>query len=156
MTGWRIGAALAPSHLARAMANLQSHVTSGASHPAQWAAVTAFNDPEVETQVGRMAEAFRLRRDAVVNRFREEAPGIEFVEPHGAFYFFFRVDGFGPDPGFTGTSFCEALMNEEAVALVPGSAFGDDRWVRLSFALSDRELHDALGRILRFVRRNGG
>lgn len=103
-----------------------------------------------------MAEAFRLRRDAVVNRFREEAPGIEFVEPHGAFYFFFRVDGFGPDPGFTGTSFCEALMNEEAVALVPGSAFGDDRWVRLSFALSDRELHDALGRILRFVRRNGG
>ena len=156
MTGWRIGAAIAPAHLVKAMANLQSHVTSGANQPAQWAAVTAFNDPEVEDQVVRMVQAFGRRRDAVVSRFREEAPGIEFVEPHGAFYFFFRVDGIGAAPGFTGTGFCEALMRDEAVALVPGAAFGDDRWVRLSYALSDRELNAALDRILRFVRRHGG
>ncbi len=156
MTGWRVGAALVPSHLAKAMANLQSHVTSGASQPAQWAAVTAFNDPEVEAQVQRMAEAFGHRRDLVVNRFREEAPGIEFVEPHGAFYFFFRVDGIGPSPGFTGTTFCDELMKQEAVALVPGAAFGDDRWVRLSYSLSERELDTALDRILGFVQRHGG
>lgn len=156
MTGWRIGAAIAPAHLAKAMANLQSHVTSGANQPSQWAAVTAFSDPEVEQQVERMVEAFGHRRDTVVSRFREDAPGVEFVEPHGAFYFFFRVDGIGPAPGFTGTSFCEELMKTEAVALVPGSAFGDDRWVRLSYSLSDRELDDALDRILRFVQRHGG
>ncbi|HLG06934.1 MAG TPA: pyridoxal phosphate-dependent aminotransferase [Gemmatimonadales bacterium] len=155
MTGWRVGAAVAPAHLVKAMANLQSHVTSGANHPAQWAAVTAFSDPEVERQVQRMVEAFGRRRDRVVSRFRDEVPGIEFVEPHGAFYFFFRVDGIGPAPGQTGSGFCEELLRREAVALVPGAAFGDDRWVRLSYAVSDRELDAALDRILRFVQSFG-
>jgi aspartate/methionine/tyrosine aminotransferase len=87
----------------------------------------------------------------VVNRFREDAPGIEFVEPHGAFYFFFRVDGLGSDPTLTGTSFCERLLRNEGVALVAGGAFGDDRWVRLSYAVSDKELDSALDRIIRFI-----
>ena len=154
MTGWRIGAAIAPPHLVKAMANLQSHTTSGANHPAQWAAVTAFNDAEVEQEVQHMVEAFARRRDLVVNRFRDEVPGVEFVEPHGAFYFFFRVDGIVPQgqPPLTGTAFCEELFRREAVALVPGGAFGDDRWVRLSYAVSDRELDAALDRILRFVQ----
>jgi aspartate aminotransferase len=65
-----------------------------------------------------------------VARFRTEVPGVEFVEPHGAFYFFFRVDGIRD--GMTGSKFCEELMQREGVALVPGAAFGDDRWVRLS------------------------
>ena len=151
MTGWRIGAALAPAHVAKAMAGLQSHVTTGANHPAQWAAVTAYNDPEVEQEVRRMVAAFSRRRDRVVHRFREEAPGVEFVEPHGAFYFFFRVDGIGPDPTLTGQAFCERLMRKESVALVAGGAFGDDRWVRLSYAVSERELEAALDRILRFI-----
>ncbi|HLB53725.1 MAG TPA: pyridoxal phosphate-dependent aminotransferase [Gemmatimonadales bacterium] len=154
MTGWRIGAAVAPPQLVKAMANLQSHITSGASHPAQWAAVTAFSDPEVEQQVQRMVQAFGRRRDLVVNRFRDEALGVEFVEPHGAFYFFFRVDGIGA--ALTGTAFCEELMRREAVALVPGAAFGDDRWVRLSYAVSEPELDQALDRILRFVQSYGG
>ena len=93
MTGWRIGAALAPPHLTKAMAALQSHTTTGANHPAQWAAAAAFTDERVDAEVTRMVAAFRRRRDYLVDRFRSEAPGIEFVEPHGAFYFFFRVDG---------------------------------------------------------------
>ena len=96
MTGWRIGAALAPPHLTKAMAALQSHTTTGANHPAQWAAATAFTDERVDAEVVRMVAAFRARRDRVVARFRAEAPGVEFVEPHGAFYFFFRVDGHRP------------------------------------------------------------
>ncbi len=151
MTGWRIGAAYAPPPLVQAMAALQSHTTTGANHPAQWAATTAFSDAGVEEDVVGMVAAFRRRRDTLVERFRARAPGIEFVEPHGAFYFFFRVDGLGP--GLGGADFCTRLMQEEGVALVPGVAFGDDRWVRLSYAVSDAELTQALDRILGFVAR---
>ncbi len=150
MTGWRIGAALAPAHVTKAMAALQSHTTTGANHPAQWAAAAAFGDERVEPDVDRMVTAFRRRRDYLVGRFREEAPGVEFVEPHGAFYFFFRVDGL-TGPGGGGVSFCERLMQQEGVALVPGAAFGDDRWVRLSYATSDKDLQAALDRVLRLV-----
>jgi aspartate aminotransferase len=156
MTGWRIGAALAPLHLAKAMANLQSHTTTGANQPAQWAAVAAYSDPKVEQEVLRMVAAFGRRRDRVVARFRDDAPGVEFVEPHGAFYFFFRVDGIAPGQTLTGQAFCERLLQEKGVALVPGGAFGDDRWVRLSYAVSEGELDDALDRILEFVRKLGG
>ncbi len=155
MTGWRIGGALAPAHLAKAMAALQSHTTTGANHPAQWAAATAFSDDRVEAEVQKMTAAFRRRRDHLVDRFRSEAPGVEFVEPHGAFYFFFRVDGIREKDPVTGTSFCEQLMKQEGVALVPGAAFGDDRWVRLSYAVSDKELESALDRILRFAKALG-
>jgi aspartate aminotransferase len=153
MTGWRIGAAVGPPHLIKAMAGLQSHTTSGASHPAQWAAVTAYNDPEVEQSVQRMVVAFSRRRDRVVGRFRDDAPGVEFVEPHGAFYFFFRVDGLAAGQPMTGQTFCERLITEDGVALVPGGAFGDDRWVRLSYATSDKALDTALDRIIRFINR---
>ena len=153
MTGWRIGAALAPEHVARAMAALQSHTTTGPNHPAQWAAATAFSDERVEADVQRMVAAFRRRRDSLVERFRAEAPGIEFVEPHGAFYFFFRVDGIREGAPIGGAEFCERLMQEEGVALVPGSAFGDDRWVRLSYAVGDKVLETALERVLRFIDR---
>jgi aspartate aminotransferase len=151
MTGWRIGAAYAPSHVTKAMAALQSHTTTGANHPAQWAAATAFGDERVEGEVTKMVTALRRRRDYVVDRFRSQAPGIEFVEPHGAFYFFFRVDGIREREPAGGQAFCERLMRQEGVALVPGSAFGDDRWVRLSYAVSDAELEQALDRILRFI-----
>ena len=153
MTGWRIGAALAPPHVAKAMAALQSHTTTGANHPAQWAAAVAFTDERVEGELERMVAAFRRRRDYLVDRFRSEAPGIEFVEPHGAFYFFFRVDGIREAEPVGGARFCEQLMQEEGVALVPGAAFGDDRWVRLSYAVGDRVLETALDRVLRFIER---
>jgi aspartate aminotransferase len=152
MTGWRIGAALAPGHVVKAMAALQSHTTTGANHPAQWAAVTAFSDERVEADVQRMTAAFRRRRDYLVERVRAEMPGLEFVEPHGAFYFFFRVDGVRETDPVTGSQFCEQLMKQEGVALVPGGAFGDDRWVRLSYAVSDQELERALDRIVRFTK----
>jgi aspartate aminotransferase len=152
MTGWRIGGALAPPHIAKAMANLQSHTTTGANQPAQWAAATAFADDKVDAEVLRMVGAFRRRRDLLVSRFRAELPGMEFVEPHGAFYFFFRVDGVREKDTVTGSLFCEQLMKQEGVALVPGAAFGDDRWVRLSYAVSDRELEDAVDRIIRFTK----
>jgi len=152
MTGWRIGAALAPPHLTKAMAALQSHTTTGANHPAQWAAATAFSDERMDAEVDRMVAAFRRRRDYLVERFRRDAPGVEFVEPHGAFYFFFRVDGIREKDPVTGSSFCEQLMRQEGVALVPGGAFSDDRWVRLSYAVSDGELERALDKTIGLIR----
>ncbi|MBA3258436.1 MAG: pyridoxal phosphate-dependent aminotransferase [Gemmatimonadales bacterium] len=153
MTGWRIGAALGPLHLTKAMAALQSHTTTGANQPAQWAAAAAFTDERVDAEVVKMVAAFRRRRDYLVERFRTEAPGVEFVEPHGAFYFFFRVDGIREQDPVTGGGFCEQLMQQEGVALVPGAAFADDRWVRLSYAVSDAELENAMDRIVRFIQR---
>ncbi len=79
-----------------------------------------------------------------------EAPGVEFVEPHGAFYFFFRVDGIAR--GVTGTTFCDNAM-AAGVAMVPGAAFGDDRWVRMSYAVSDQDLETALNRSLELISR---
>jgi aspartate aminotransferase len=152
MTGWRIGAAFAPMPLVKAMAALQSQTTTGANHPAQWAAATAFSDDGVERDVQKMVAAFHRRRDRVVARFRAEAPGVEFVEPTGAFYFFFRVDGVAPAREITGTGFCDQAMTA-GVAMVPGGAFGDDRWVRMSYATSDKDLETALDRIFGLIGR---
>ena len=149
MTGWRIGASYAPPELTKAMAALQSHMTTGASQPSMWAATKAFGDPAIDAEVDKMVAAFRRRRDYLVARFQDQLPGVEFVEPHGAFYLFFRVDGL--KPGLGGGAFCEAFMKAEGVAMVPGGAFGDDRWVRLSFAVSDAELEGGCDRLVRFI-----
>ena len=150
MTGWRVGVALAPGPVAKAMAALQSHTTSGANHMAQYAAAAAYADERVEQDVQRMVAEFRRRRDLLVEGFRRRLPGVEFVEPHGAFYFFFRVDSFG---GISGTDFCTRLITETGVALVPGGAFGDDRWVRLSYAAATADIEKALERIIGFAKR---
>lgn len=152
MTGWRIGLALAPGPVAKAMAGVQSHTTSGASQPSQWAAAAAFGDDRIEQDIERMVEAFRGRRDLVEGYFRKEMPGVEFVDPVGAFYFFFRVDHLFGSEISTAAEFCERLINREGVALVPGDAFGDTRWVRLSYAASEEELSRALERIARCMR----
>ncbi len=152
MTGWRIGLALAPAKVAKAMAALQSHTTTGANHPAQFAAAAALSDERVEQDVARMVAEFRKRRDLVVARFRKDLSGSEFVDPLGAFYFFFRVDCFGK---ISGTEFCTRLITESGVALVPGAAFGDDRWVRLSYAAATPDIEKALDRIVGFAKKLG-
>ncbi len=152
MTGWRIGLSIAPGPVAKAIASLQSHMTSGASQPSQWAATAALSDERVEEDVERMVKAFRHRRDLVVNFFREHLSGVEFVEPLGAFYFFFRVDGFFNQHMNGALQFCERLLQDQGVAVVPGEAFGDQRWVRLSYAASEKALEVALTRLADFVR----
>ncbi|HXY18609.1 MAG TPA: pyridoxal phosphate-dependent aminotransferase [Gemmatimonadales bacterium] len=149
MTGWRIGIALAPRELSRTMAALQSHTTSGANTMAQWAAAEAFGNDLVQPEVEAMTAAFRLRRDYLVARFRKELPGVEFVEPMGAFYLFFRVDDVFSRAVPHATEFCRRLIADEALALVPGAAFGDDRWVRLSYAASDESLKEGVDRLVR-------
>ena len=149
MTGWRIGFALAPRELARTMNALESHTTSGANTMAMWAAAEAFGNDAIEAEVQAMTAQFRRRRDLVVGRFRAALPGTEFVDPLGAFYLYFRVDDVFSREVPHATEFCRRLIAEEALALVPGAAFGDDRWVRLSYAASDETLRDGLDRLVR-------
>jgi aspartate aminotransferase len=153
MTGWRVGFALAPRDLAKTMNALQSHTTSGANTMAQWAAVEAYGNDAVQADVATMVAAFRKRRDTLVARFRAELPGVEFVEPLGAFYLYFRVDSLFGKTLKDATEFCRRLIVDEALALVPGAAFGDDRWVRLSYAASDEMIKDGVDRLVREFRR---
>jgi aspartate aminotransferase len=106
-----------------------------------------------QASVAEMAAAFRRRRDLVVTRMGELLPGVPFVYPRGAFYLFFRVDHlFGGDVD-SATAWCSALLTATGVALVPGAAFGDDRWVRMSFAASDDVIEEALRRMAGFANR---
>jgi aspartate aminotransferase len=152
MTGWRIGITIAPSEVSRAMAMLQEYVTGGASQPAQWAAAVALSDDRIEAEIGRTSDTLRRRRDVVVQLLRDHLPGVEFVEPLGAFFIFFRVDGFFGEKCTSARLFCEGLLTDYGVALAPGEAFGDGRWVRLSYAAAPRELERGLERIASFGR----
>ena len=156
MTGWRIGYSLSPRPLAQTMAALQSHTTSGANTIAMYAATEAFANDQVQGEVELMTAAFRRRRDMLVNRFRTELPGTEYVDPLGAFYLFFRVDEVFSRNVPTATEFCRRLIAEQGLALVPGAAFGDDRWVRLSYAASEESLQDGMDRLVRHFQRLRG
>jgi aspartate aminotransferase len=156
MTGWRIGFALSPRPLAQTMGALQSHTTSGANTVAMYAATEAFSNDQVQAEVESMTAAFRARRDMLVNRFRAELPGTEYVDPLGAFYLFFRVDEVFTRHVPTATEFCRRLIADEGLALVPGAAFGDDRWVRLSYAASEESLQDGMNRLVRHFQRLRG
>jgi aspartate aminotransferase len=148
MTGWRIGYSYAATEASKKFSALQSQITSNPTTPAQVAALEAYSNVKASSAaVADMAAAFRRRRDLVTSRMLQLLPGVPFVEPKGAFYLYFRVDGFFNEEIDDATAWCSKLLEEQGVALVPGAAFGDDRWVRMSFASADDVLEDALGRI---------
>jgi aspartate aminotransferase len=98
-----------------------------------------------------MVEAFRRRRDLVVRLFDELLPGLPYVKPHGAFYLFFRVDSLFREGLEDSSSVCTWLLEEAEIAMVPGVAFGDDRFVRMSYATSDELLEEGIRRLARAV-----
>lgn len=148
MTGWRVGFSWCDPEVAKKFAALQSQITSNASTPAQVAALEAYGDVDAaRVSVAEMERAFRRRRDLVMGRLQELLPDVPFVRPEGAFYLFFRVDRLFDQGVPDATAWCSHLLREKGVALVPGAAFGDDRWVRMSYAASDEDLEEALVRI---------
>jgi aspartate aminotransferase len=148
MTGWRMGFSYTDPELAKKFSALQSQMTSNASTPTQVAALEAFSNREDSARsLEEMGEAFRRRRDLVVAQMHDLLPDVPFVKPGGAFYLYFRVDGFFGGDVQDATAWCSALLEHAGVALVPGAAFGDDRWVRMSFATSDHVLEEAFRRI---------
>jgi aspartate aminotransferase len=152
MTGWRIGFSYSTPELAKTMTALQSHTTSNPSTPSQIAALAAYTEVEkTEAAVEEMRAAFRRRRDLVARRFDEKLPAFPYLAPEGAFYLFFRVDGaFGP--GRTSAAeLCTWILEECGVALVPGEAFGEPRFVRMSYASADEVLEDAIDRLAKLL-----
>ncbi|WP_392538491.1 pyridoxal phosphate-dependent aminotransferase [Legionella sp. 227] len=148
MTGWRIGYAAGPLPLMNAMKTIQSQSTSNPCSIAQRAAVAALSGSN--ESVIEMVKAFRQRHDFVASRL-QEIPGIEVIPADGTFYIFPSVQAIIKQRGYQNDlEFSEELLAKEGVALVPGSAFGNEGCIRLSFATSMEILQDALNRLQRF------
>jgi len=151
MTGWRLGYLGGPAWLAKACGKVQGQFTSGANAFGQRAAAQALLSDMAPTH--RMTEAFRQRRDMVIELL-SEIPGMQVNRPQGAFYIFPNIRAFfGKSYGEyridNPSQFTEYLLREAHVAAVSGSAFGADECFRLSYAASERELREAISRIKR-------
>lgn len=148
MTGWRIGFSCSAPDLATRFSSLQSHITSGASSPAQAAAAAAYKDEaRVEEAVAAMLRVFRRRREQAAAALHELLPAADFIVPEGAFFIFLRTDHYYRDGRDGSVAFCNELVEKAGVALVPGVAFGDDRYVRMSFASPEAEVLEGIRRI---------
>ena len=144
MTGWRIGYAGGPEWLIKNMKKIQSQSTSNPCSIAQAAAVAALNGPQ--TCVQDMLIVFKKRHDYVVNRLNQ-LPGVRAIKGDGTFYAFADFNEAMKKLGFAKDTELAALFLEKGVALVPGSAFGSEGCMRLSFATSDEALKKALDRL---------
>lgn len=149
MTGWRIGYAAGDETIIQAMTNLSSHSTSNPMTNAQYGAIAAYtvDDGSVE----KMRRAFEERLNILYEKLIQ-IPGFTCVKPKGAFYLFPNVIEAAKKCGYdTVDDWVSALLDEEKVALVPGSGFGAPENVRLSYATSLENFQEALNRIERFV-----
>jgi len=149
MTGWRIGYAAGPRKITKAIADLQSQVTSNPTAFAQKAAVTALLGPQDE--VAKMRGEFDRRRQFIVERLRA-IPGVKCIEPFGAFYVFPNISAFlgrRAHDGIIQTSndLATYLLEEAKVAVIPGKEFGSDAHIRLSYAISLEQIAKGLDRM---------
>jgi aspartate aminotransferase len=151
MTGWRIGWTVAPAAVVKAMDNIQSQETSCPSSVSQAACVAALESPESVKSVAAMRAEFAARRDLAC-RLLKGMPGVQVPVPDGAFYVFARVGdhfgkSFGGRPVTDSLTFCAALLEQAHVNLVPGSAFGAEGFVRMSFATGRDVIEGGLARL---------
>ena len=149
MTGWRIGYAGGPKNIIKLARNLQSHSTSNAASISQAAAQAALSNHSSE--IDMMVGEFKKRRDFIVSELNK-IPGVKCPLPKGAFYVFYDVSSYyGKSVNGMeikdSTSFCNYVLNEQNVGLVPGVAFGNDNCVRMSYACSQAQIEDGLGRL---------
>ncbi|MBL8228704.1 MAG: pyridoxal phosphate-dependent aminotransferase [Bryobacterales bacterium] len=150
MTGWRIGFGLAPASVIGAINKLQSHMTSNPTSIAQKAAIEALRGPQ--ESVGAMLGEYRKRRDYVIGRLRA-MPGVQIVEPKGAFYAYPNISvAFGKSGIRSAMDFSEKLLDKWQVAVVPGEAFGTEKHIRISYATSMEQLAKGLDRIGNFLK----
>ncbi|KUK32707.1 MAG: Aminotransferase YugH [Thermoanaerobacterales bacterium 50_218] len=146
MTGWRVGYAAGPSEIIEAMLKIHQYTMLCAPSISQWAALYALR--EASQFIEEMVAEYDRRRKLIVNGLREI--GLPCFEPKGAFYVFPSIK----HTGMSSEEFCESLLMEQKVAVVPGSAFGPsgEGYVRCCYAASYSEIEEALERIDRFLR----
>ncbi len=149
MTGWRIGYATAPASIMEAMLKLHQYLIMSAPTVGQYAAIEALTRGEQD--VAMMRDEYDRRRKLIVDGFN--TLGMTCFEPRGAFYAFPCVNA----SGMTDEEFCENLLREEQVAVVPGSAFGKSGsgFIRASYTNSYENIEEALERMARFMQRHG-
>ena len=147
MTGWRLGYACAPKLILEQMLKIHQFAIMCAPTTSQYAAIAALR--HCDDEVKKMREAYNQRRRYVLHAFEEM--GLQCFEPRGAFYAFPCIKEFG----MTSDEFAMKFLEEEKVAVVPGTAFGDcgEGFLRISYAYSVEELQEALGRMKRFVEK---
>lgn len=153
MTGWRIGYSAAPAPVAKAMADLQSHSTSNPTSIAQAASIEALNGPQ--DTVATMVVEFEKRRNYMLERVNA-ITGITCPKPGGAFYLYPNVSAyFGKSyknqPIMNATDLANLLLEVAEVAVVPGVAFGNDDFIRLSYATSMENIKEGMDRIENFL-----
>ena len=154
MTGWRIGFAVANDKIAKIMANVQSHAASNPNSIAQAATLAALTGPQDEVEEMRLV--FKERRDYMANRINS-IEGVSCTMPQGAFYIMMNIEKLiGKTIAgtvITGSdSFAEAFLTNAKVALVPGSGFGADKYLRWSYATSMENIKEGLDRLEKFLQ----
>lgn len=147
MTGWRLGYACGPKDIIEQMVKIHQFAIMCAPTTSQYAAVEALKNGDHDVQ--EMREAYNQRRRYLLHAFQEM--GLECFEPYGAFYVFPSIREFG----MSSDEFATRFLEEEKVAVVPGTAFGDcgEGFLRISYAYSLDNLKLAIGRLKNFVER---
>ena len=145
MTGWRIGYLAGPKEVIEAVSRLQDHSTSNPTSISQKAALAALTgDP---SSVRTMVKEFAKRRDLLVEGLGK-IPKVSFVKPQGAFYCFIDISA----TGLSSDIFAQRLLEGDQVAVIPGSGFGWDSHIRVSFATSSENIQEGLNKMERFIR----
>lgn len=147
MTGWRLGYACAPKVILEQMLKIHQFAIMCAPTTSQYAAVEALRNGDED--VGKMRVAYNQRRNYLMRAFKDM--GLQCFEPFGAFYVFPSIKEFG----MTSDEFAGRLLQEEKVAVVPGTAFGTsgEGFLRISYAYSIDDLKEALSRLEAFIER---
>ena len=153
MTGWRVGWMIGPKDAIKAATNLQSHLTSNVSNISQRAAIAAVSGNLDE--VHKMGEAFNRRRKLIVDLLNE-VPGFTCPTPQGAFYVYPSVKGalgktIRGKVANTSAELATIILEEVEVAAVPGEAFGPSGYLRFSYATSDEDIVEGIGRIKKLL-----
>jgi aspartate aminotransferase len=146
MTGWRLGTLVAPAAIAKAVGELQSQMSSNATTFAQYGALAALKETE-KTRVALQAMLVAFdRRRRFLHAELNKIPGVSCLLAQGAFYLFPKIAKLG----LPSVDFCARLLEKERVAAVPGSAFGAEGYLRLSYATSDQIIAKGVGRLASF------
>ncbi|WP_313234659.1 pyridoxal phosphate-dependent aminotransferase [Sporosarcina ureae] len=150
MTGWRIGYIAGDEEVVGAMTNLASHSTSNPTTTSQYAAIEAYNGSQDTVEVMRKDFEFRLNQ---AYPKLSAVPGFNVLKPQGAFYLLPDVQEAVKKTGYANVDdFAQALLTEAKVAVIPGTGFGSDTTIRLSYATSIDQLEEGIARIDQFVR----
>lgn len=155
MTGWRLGYAAGNAEVIKLMTSVQSHVTSNTNSIAQYAGVEALNGPKDEIE--KMVKKFEEKRNLMIDRIKS-ITGLSIIRPEGAFYVMINLENYlgksiNENVINNSVDFSRELLEHEKVAVIPGSAFGLDKYIRLSYATSEELILKGLDRIESFLNK---